>query len=292
MSLDYRATYGAQVLSGDPGYPYGKPRNVTVSGDGTGTPWEASLVGDYFGFLQSLLVAANITPSGNADKVGASDYLAAVKYLTKHVSGELQADNFVASSGDSIGGGTNFLGATEFSQAATSFHEGWTSDKQVSVGLNGIVVGSNFVAVGNGLPGILVQVGGVRIDSGALDVNDVADFAEPVTVHDEIVLADIGRIRKRIVYGTDGNTTYSFSTADKIVARSSVISAARIYTIDEVGAGLGAEIQILNFSASILTLHNAGGGTIGTVPALGAGVPGKTTLCHIDDGTAEHWLPI
>jgi hypothetical protein len=36
---------------------------------------------------QSLLIAANITPSGDADKVGASDYPNAVKYLISDVTG-------------------------------------------------------------------------------------------------------------------------------------------------------------------------------------------------------------
>lgn len=62
--------------SGD--YPYGSARNVTVSGDGTGTPWDFRVLNDVWGFLQYLLNAAGITPSGVADNVNTSDYATAL----------------------------------------------------------------------------------------------------------------------------------------------------------------------------------------------------------------------
>ncbi len=61
------------------GYPYGKAQNVQGGVDGTGTPWEADIINDTQGFLQALLSEANTTPSGNADMVGASDYLDSLK---------------------------------------------------------------------------------------------------------------------------------------------------------------------------------------------------------------------
>jgi hypothetical protein len=87
MALDPSAEYPGQVETGDPGYLYGKAQNVTVEGDGTGTPLEKALVNDLFGFQQALLVAANITPSGNPDMVGASDYLLAIYRLGRWAPG-------------------------------------------------------------------------------------------------------------------------------------------------------------------------------------------------------------
>src|SRR6185369_18065530 len=81
MALSPKATYPGQLNETDPGYPHGKAQNVVVAGDGTGTPWEERLVNDILGFQQSLLGAAKITPSGTADKVGASQYLDALKAL-------------------------------------------------------------------------------------------------------------------------------------------------------------------------------------------------------------------
>jgi len=81
MAIDLSVVYPGQVDTGDPGYPYGKARNQSVVGDGTGTPMEKSLVQDFTGFLQSLLVAGRTTPNGTPDAVGASQYLDALKKL-------------------------------------------------------------------------------------------------------------------------------------------------------------------------------------------------------------------
>ncbi len=73
------ALYGAQVDTSDPAFPLGKARNDTVPGDGTGTPGDKKWVNDIWGFQQALLAAASITASGDPDKVGASQYLEAVR---------------------------------------------------------------------------------------------------------------------------------------------------------------------------------------------------------------------
>lgn len=78
MAIIPSDTYPGQTLLSDPAYPHGKARNVTVSGDGTGTPLEATWLNDLWGFLQALLAEGGVTPSGNPDEVGASDYLTAL----------------------------------------------------------------------------------------------------------------------------------------------------------------------------------------------------------------------
>jgi len=81
MALDITNSFPGKSTSASTNYPYGSARNVTVSGDGTGTPFVADLVNDIFGMQQSFLSAAGITPSGNPDKVGASQYLDALQFL-------------------------------------------------------------------------------------------------------------------------------------------------------------------------------------------------------------------
>jgi hypothetical protein len=88
MALDLSAEYPGQLDTSDPvGYPYGRPQNVTVEGDGSGTPWEERIVSDFVGHQQALLVAAAITPSGIPDKVGASQYLIAFYRLLGRADG-------------------------------------------------------------------------------------------------------------------------------------------------------------------------------------------------------------
>ncbi|HET7545487.1 MAG TPA: hypothetical protein VFK05_36720, partial [Polyangiaceae bacterium] len=84
MALNPSAAFPGQISTFDPtGYPFGKAQNDVSPGDGQGTPLEAALVNDLFGFQQSLLSAAGLTPSGTPDKVGASQYLDAVKVVSR-----------------------------------------------------------------------------------------------------------------------------------------------------------------------------------------------------------------
>jgi len=79
MALRPRDAYPGQTGTIDAGYPHGKAQNISVPGDGTGTPLEAAWVNDQWGFLQALLEAGEIAPSGQPDMVGASDYLNALR---------------------------------------------------------------------------------------------------------------------------------------------------------------------------------------------------------------------
>jgi hypothetical protein len=85
MALDLQVTYPAQVAT-DANYPQGKARNITVAGDGTGTPWDAALVNDWLGFFQGILASAGITPSGSPDNAVTSDYVDALIYLIKNTT--------------------------------------------------------------------------------------------------------------------------------------------------------------------------------------------------------------
>lgn len=81
MALIPSSRYPAQTDTGDAAYPRGKARNAGSFQDGTGTPLEASWLNDLWGFQQALLGAAEITPSGTPDAVGASQYLDALVSL-------------------------------------------------------------------------------------------------------------------------------------------------------------------------------------------------------------------
>lgn len=82
MAIRPSTLYPSQTDVSDPvGYPHGAAQNVTIAGDGTGYPLEATWVKDLQGFLQALLVDAGITPSDTPDKVGASQYLQAIHQM-------------------------------------------------------------------------------------------------------------------------------------------------------------------------------------------------------------------
>jgi hypothetical protein len=82
MALIPGTRYPAQTDAAA-GYPHGKARNAGSYQDGTGTPLEQDWVNDLFGLQQSLLVRAGITPSGDPDEVGASQYLEAIERVAR-----------------------------------------------------------------------------------------------------------------------------------------------------------------------------------------------------------------
>lgn len=88
MAINPESEFVGKIAAATTEYPYGSARDITVPGDGTGTPWKAVLVNDVFGFQQSLLSEAAVVPSGSPDEVGASQYLQAVK----NISGSRVAD--------------------------------------------------------------------------------------------------------------------------------------------------------------------------------------------------------
>lgn len=86
MALIPSARYPAQTDAADPEYPHGKARNAGTYQDGTGTPLERDWLNDDWGFKQALLAAGSVAPSGDADKVGASQYLDALSALATTIA--------------------------------------------------------------------------------------------------------------------------------------------------------------------------------------------------------------
>lgn len=83
MAINPETQYPGKIAPSTPDYPYGAARNVTLPGDGTGTPWEAALVNDILGWQQALLSEAGIVPTGNPEKATASQYLDALRAINK-----------------------------------------------------------------------------------------------------------------------------------------------------------------------------------------------------------------
>ncbi len=99
-------------------YPYGKARNITTPGDGTGTPWDQIFINELWGYFQATLVEANITPDGNPETVQASQYLNAMRAVNRADTTSAKAwvnfsgtgtvsisDSFNVSSVTDLGGG-------------------------------------------------------------------------------------------------------------------------------------------------------------------------------------------
>lgn len=83
MAISPKNLYPSRIIDGDAGFPYGKALDIQNGVVGTGTPLRATWLNDIFGFQQSLLSEANITPNGTPDEVGSSQYLDAVKHVAR-----------------------------------------------------------------------------------------------------------------------------------------------------------------------------------------------------------------
>ena len=148
MAINPETLYPGKIAPSSPEYPYGEARNITVPGDGKGTPWEAALVNDVFGFQQAMLSASEIVPSGNPDKVGASQYLDALRAV---------ASSRATASFDTV---ANMIAATPLDGSVYSpklnnilfTEQGATAWKVTNVGADGF----RIVDLGGGLSATIV----------------------------------------------------------------------------------------------------------------------------------------
>lgn len=90
MAIKPDVLYPGKITPASSQYPYGKARNVSTPGDGTGTPWEENIVNDIFGFQQAILDAGSVIPSGTPDYVGASQYLTALQNVVNLVRATIE----------------------------------------------------------------------------------------------------------------------------------------------------------------------------------------------------------
>jgi len=82
------AAFPTRSNSPDANYPTGSAKDVVTQGDGTGTPWIASLANDIFGFFQRCLYLASISASNNSETAVTSQVHEGIR-LTKGLPGEI-----------------------------------------------------------------------------------------------------------------------------------------------------------------------------------------------------------
>lgn len=90
MAIDITSLYPGRVNPADSNYPYGSIKNKSPGAD-DGTPLDADWGNDIWGFLQSLLNAASITPNGVVERVGSSQYLNALRAMGLRSANNSQA---------------------------------------------------------------------------------------------------------------------------------------------------------------------------------------------------------
>ncbi|ATN93411.1 antifreeze protein [Pseudoalteromonas phage J2-1_QLiu-2017] len=110
MAKNYIDEYGGRVDGTDPNMPFGKPRNRIGGISGTGTPLSGAWVQDFWGWMQDLLVRANMTPNGQPEEVGNCQLRTALTI-------EIVKQTMIAASYDMLGDGNWEAGKTFTTQA-------------------------------------------------------------------------------------------------------------------------------------------------------------------------------
>ncbi|MDB4311869.1 hypothetical protein N9937_00425 [bacterium] len=230
MAVDPSVEYSGNVAAPDAEYPYGKARNITTSGDGLGTPWEQDLVNDIFGFQQSLLSTADITPSNIPDTVLASQYMDALSAISGRT---------FATKADLI--------------AAKNLKSGT------------LVMTSGYGAVGDGGAGVyLVQTSG----EFGFSPDELGDHTLPLSSGNIAVLQVFGRANIK-QYGANGSGAGNqYGSINAAVQANSAIyvpsgyyqcanaSVQKTGGISILGDGIGSSVISFGNSALNITLDN------------------------------------
>jgi hypothetical protein len=218
MALSPGSRYPAQT-DADPAYPQGKARNAVTFNDGTGTPLERDWLNDLWGFLQSLLANASITPSGSADEVGASQYLEGVTHIAETEAAAAAAAAEVSLSSQAL------KGWTRVSSTVTGSQIGAVLDTSRALALV-----SNGAASGT----LRVRSDGTPTVAGNIAANTTCIARDPAT---NTMVASVGSGGNWAYRSTNFGTSWTIATTKPALGANKVVwGDATFFATDANGA--------------------------------------------------------
>lgn len=138
MAIDLQTTYPGKVNPASPAWPFGQPKNIVAPGDGTGTPWEQSIIRDTEGFKQALLTNAGLTPSGTPDNAQVSQYYQAIMALSFRRVESIAEFKLLNSDNYSMVYVESYYGDDEFPQG---FYKKIASSGGIAADDGGVIIG-------------------------------------------------------------------------------------------------------------------------------------------------------
>ena len=100
MSINPVTQYPGKVAPATPDNPFGTARNITIPGDGTGTPWESAIPKDEWALHHAMLLNAGMEPNGTPDSAENSQLFKAAKASIGNGANLLSNHNFLIPSPD------------------------------------------------------------------------------------------------------------------------------------------------------------------------------------------------
>lgn len=215
-------------------YPYGSGRNVSTPTATDGTPYQANLLNDIWGFLQSVLTDAGNAPNGNPDSVTNQQYLGSMKDIIVDVVNPL-IPVIPPITPDTI-----FLTVAEMVADA---------DDVLAPGLSAMTLGYN--SPGDGGAGLYVIVAnGTGTADGGLFINLPNSTGNP-----QAELLNNGFVYPE-QYGANGNNTgddgIEILAALQAVGNV-VLNANKVYRITGIDAGALNGVRVGGFGRLNLT---------------------------------------
>lgn len=204
MAINPESQYPGKIVPGNTNYPYGSARNVTVPGDGTGTPWEAALVNDLFGMMQALLAESQIVPTGSPDTAVSSQYVNAIRRV--------------------LGGSTNYMFSTVDDMKAGQLISGKTVG--LKNGDSAFVQGRDLAGDGQRTEYLVKTAGGLIPDDEKIFLLDnglVAVEQPPVQTQFQVMDFNFDPVfRREDDYSTAGSTIWGFAHTGQSLAEGGV----------------------------------------------------------------------
>lgn len=90
MAINPVTRYPGKINPASADYPFGEGKNVTSVGARDGTPVDADMINDMWGFFQGLLSNAGITPNGSPDTAVSSQYRSGLQIMLWRAAGDVR----------------------------------------------------------------------------------------------------------------------------------------------------------------------------------------------------------
>ena len=263
MAINPSTLYTGKIVAPSTEYPYGSAQDITVTGDGTGTPWIASQLNDIYGHHQALLKSAGIVPSGSPDEVGASQYLQSIVELASgrafNYDDSGLADAYVLDVQTDQEGPSSY-----FTGMVAVFEAGNNNTGASTVNINGL-----------GVKNIVDDITGNTLNSGRIlnglrseIIYDGVSFR--LTTKSEVLNSktiDIGDwdMPTDLNIGVAHNLDFTKIRTVSVMIRNDAGTVQNMLTPGIFAVGEGVEGNMAGLSATLITLQRRTGGAYDNV---------------------------
>lgn len=173
MATKPELVYPGKTTPGNGDYPNGSARDITVTGDGTGTPWRSSFINEWFGFNQAILRESNIEANGQPETSLNSQYLQGLIEISRRTSSSSELLRSASPTKD----GEFFVVIGDNGRGVWSFDESDTVTPDNSID---VIVTSSGLRIKKIFDGLLSSDIDFQFDQVAVEINNIINDIESI----------------------------------------------------------------------------------------------------------------